>query len=133
MESKQPGLKSIGYVILFVRDVPKAAEFYRDKLGIEHGEVNPEWMELKTDGTTLALHRSDEAPPHHVPGTPDVVFNVDDITATHAMLAARGVEIHELHQVWESPEVVGVAAAFHDLDGNRMSLHGTVPRSQWKG
>lgn len=133
MGSKDIKLESIGYVIMFVRDVAKAAEFYRDKLGIAHGDMNPEWMELRTKGVTLALHRSDEPPPHHVPGIPDVVFNVEDVMATHAALEARGVEIHEVHQVWESPEVIGLAAAFHDLDGNRMSLHGTVPRSKWKG
>ena len=123
---------TIGYVIFFVKDVEKAAAFYRDALGIPSGNLSPEWGELQTKGTKLALHRSDEAPPMHVPGIPDVVFNVDDVRGAHATLKDRKVKIHDLHTVWESPDLVGLAAEFHDLDGNRMSIHGTVPRAEWK-
>ena len=126
-------IDTIGYVILFVKDVEKSAAFFRDALGIPSGNMSPEWGELETKGTKLALHRSDDPPPMHVPSIPDIVFNVDDIVAAHATLKDRHVKIHDLKTVWESPEVVGLAAEFHDLDGNRLSIHGTVPRAQWKG
>lgn len=132
-ESSAFRIDNIGYVILYVKDVEKAAAFYRDALGIPSGNVSPEWGELQTKGTTLALHRADEAPPFHHPAIPDVVFNCEDVVAAHAELKARKVKIHDLKPVWESPEVVGVAAEFHDIDGNRLSIHGVVPRASWKG
>lgn len=125
-------IDTIAYVILYVKDVEKAAAFYRDTLGIPAGNLSPEWGELQTKGTTLALHRADEPPPFHHPAIPDVVFNCEDVLAAHATLKDRKVKIHDLKQVWESPEVVGVAAEFHDPDGNRLSIHGVVPRGSWK-
>ena len=124
---------TIGYVILYVKDVEKAAAFYRDALGLTARVAMSEWAELDTKGTTLALHRSDEAPPFHHAAIPCVTFDVADVRAVHATLKDRKVKIHDLKPVWDSPEVVGLSAEFHDLDGNRLSLHGTVPRAEWKG
>ena len=36
---------TIGYVILYVKDVEKAAAFYRDALGIPWGAMSPGWGE----------------------------------------------------------------------------------------
>jgi catechol 2,3-dioxygenase-like lactoylglutathione lyase family enzyme len=126
-------IDTIGYVILFVRDVKASSEFFRDSLGIAVRNAHEEWAELETRGTTLALHRSEQVPPHHHPALPEVVFQVDDVRGAHAILKGRGVGIHDLKEVWASPEVVGVSAEFHDLDGNRLSVHGVVPKSQWPG
>ena len=124
---------TIGYVILYVKDVEKAAAFYRDALGIPWGAMSPSWGELETKGTKLAFHQADIAPPGKLPSVPHVVFNVDDVMAAHATLTDRKVKIDALKPVWESPEVVGLAAEFEDIDGNRLSIHGVVPRAQWKG
>jgi predicted enzyme related to lactoylglutathione lyase len=126
-------IDTIGYVILFVKDVAKAAAWYHHALGVGVHNTSPEWAELETQGTVLALHRSDVAPPFHHDAIPAIVFNVEDVRGTYASMKERSVKLHELKSVWESPEVVGVSAEFHDLDGNRLSLHGVVPRGEWKG
>lgn len=125
-----PTLKvdAIGHVILYVKDVEKAAAFYRDALGIPASALSPTWGELATKGTVLALHQADQPPPVHVPSLPVVVFNVDDIRAAHAALKAKGVKIHSLETVWESAESTVLSAEFHDLDGNTLSICGVVPK-----
>jgi catechol 2,3-dioxygenase-like lactoylglutathione lyase family enzyme len=125
-------LTSLGYVILFVRDVEKTAAFYRDALGVPVKMASPEWTELGTEGTTLALHRHDRDVPRGE-AQAEVVFNVEDVRAAHAALRKRDVRVDDLKQVWEGGPVVGVSAKFTDPDGNRLSIHGTVPKAEWPG
>ena len=125
-------IDTIGYVILFVKDVEASCAFYRDALDVAVRNSCPEWAELETRGTTLALHRCDQAPPFHHPAIPQVTFNVEDVRGAHATLKDRKVKIHDLHPVWESPEVVGLSAEFHDPDGNRLAIHGVVSRKEWQ-
>ena len=131
-ETAPVSLTSISYIILFSKDVEKAAAFYRDKLGIPVRFFDKHWTELEVNGVTLALHHSDEEVPFHHPALPDVVFSTEDIRATHAALKAAGVKIHELKKVHATGDVVGVSAEFHDPDGNRLSVYGTVPQAEWK-
>jgi len=124
-------LTRLGYVILFAKDVERSAAFYRDALGIPVKMASPEWTELETEGTVLALHRHDEAVPT-AGAQPEVVFNVDDVRAAHAALRERDVAVGDLRKVWEGGGVVGLSAVFKDPDGNRLSVHGTVPEGQWQ-
>ena len=123
-------LTQIGYVILYVRDVEKSAAFFRDALGIPVKMASPEWTELGTEGTTLALHRSDADVPKGE-GQANVVFNVEDVRATHAALREGDVAVADLKQVWAGGGVVGLSSGFKDLDGNCLSVHGVVPASEW--
>jgi len=125
-------LKNIGYVILFARDVEKAAAFYSDALGVPVKMASPEWTELGTEGTTLALHRHDRDVPRGE-AQAEVVFNVEDVRAAHAALRKRDIACSDLKVVWEGGPVVGVSSNFTDPDGNRLSIHGTVPKAQWPG
>lgn len=131
MTSPTLSLTSIGWIILYVTDMAAAIAFYRDRLGIPVKSESPEWSELDTKGVKLALHVLDQKVPFHHPAIPDVVFDVHDVRAAHAALRERQVKIHDLKQVWSGGEVVGVAAELHDPDGNRLSIHGVVPASEW--
>ncbi|MEE8526219.1 MAG: VOC family protein [Thermoanaerobaculia bacterium] len=53
----------INYTIVFVSDMARSVAFYRDVLGIPLRFESPEWTEFETDGSTLALHNSDEPAP----------------------------------------------------------------------
>jgi predicted enzyme related to lactoylglutathione lyase len=93
---------------------------------------DPEWTELDTVGPTLALHRSPE-PPVRSAAAPDVTFRVEDVRAAHRTLRARGVAIAELKKVHDAGPMVGVAAQFHDPEGNRLSIYGLVAAASWQG
>jgi lactoylglutathione lyase len=86
-----------GYSIVFVSDMQRAIEFYRDVLGLPLRFESPEWTEFDTPGTTLALHRADSPSSAGDPnddnpaGQCHLGFSVDDIDAYHERLTSRGV------------------------------------------
>lgn len=124
---------SIGYVILFVKDMEGALAFYRDTVGVPVRFASPEWTELETKGLTLALHLT--APDKGRPGgSPEVVFNVDDVLAARTTLAARGVAIAPPKIVHEAGEgMAGVSCLFRDPDGHSLSIYGIVPAAAVAG
>lgn len=131
-----PSITGLAHVILFVRDVPASAAFFRERLGIlpkAGQQENPEWMELDTGSPALALHRLDGPPPPCVRGVPELVFGATDILRTWKELREAGLEIKEPVAVCEAGPRVGLSATFHDLDGNHLSLFGFVPKESWKG
>ena len=123
-------LTKVGYVILYSRDVEKSAAFYRDRLGIPVKMASPEWTELATEGFTLALHRHDD-PVAAAANQATVVFDAADVRATHAALRESGLDLSDLKEVWRGGPVVGLSSDFADPDGNRLSVHGTVPQEEW--
>lgn len=129
---KKLALTQVGYLIVYVKDVKKAAAFYTGTLGIPARHVEDGWGELETKGFTLALHGCET--PAALPDTaPTVVFSVDDVRAAHAALEAAGAKPGKLHQVCAYDGKVGVSADFKDLDGNRLSVYGMLPEADWKG
>ena len=113
------------------KDVEKAIPFYRDTLGITARVVDKHWAELEVEGFTLALHQADELPAEHS-SSPTVVFNTDDVRATHAALKAAGLQVGKLHQVCSHDGQVGISGDFKDPDGNHLSVFGFVPEKEWK-
>ena len=49
----------VNYAIVFVSDMKRSIEFYRDVLEIPLKFETSHWSELATEGATLALHLSD--------------------------------------------------------------------------
>ena len=103
----------LGHVGLTVRDLDASIEFYRDVIGMTLAmrlETGGPWFDeltrnldavidvamLELGGVTLQLvayQRSggDPAPvAHHRPGSPHLSFEVDDVDARHAEIAASG-------------------------------------------
>jgi len=86
-------------VMLFAKDVPTLAAFYRDKLGCEIlGEITPGWAELKAGGCNIALHKSSKSR-NERGGSCSVklVFGVADVPAGRQELEGNGVSMGAVH------------------------------------
>lgn len=104
----------IQYAMVFVRDMDSAVAFFRDILGLPLKFQSPQWTEFNTDGATLALHTTAEAPPNKLTGdTPAGVvrigFNVDDLEHCHRRLIDAGV-----HCVKPPADIFGARVAQYE-------------------
>jgi len=135
------GLRSIGYVIVFVRDMNRSVAFYRDTLGIPTKEVTPHWTEFDLQGTTLALHGVEgEYPPAPKPladpsqkkgVAQEIVFSASDPLRARDTLVKAGVNVSKPKMVHPAGDQVGVSCLFEDPDGNLLSVYGLVPNDVW--
>lgn len=111
-------ITGLAFVAYAVRDMATATEFYRDVLGLKPGETfNDAYVEFTVGSAAFALDAS--PPPGIEPGTcSGAAFEVDDIHAERARLAALGVTISD---VYDFPNCSACFA--QDPDGNRFTLH----------
>ncbi|TAH37906.1 MAG: hypothetical protein EYC70_06885 [Planctomycetota bacterium] len=135
------GIRSIGYIIVFVRDMQRAVRFYRDTLDVAVKFDSPHWTEFALEGTTLALHWAEDLPPAPAPAADpggktgvaqEIVFQVEDPVAVREVLVQRGVNVARPKLVHEAGDMVGVSCVFEDPDGNMLSVYGLVPKAAWK-
>ncbi len=98
-ESMAPKL---AYAILFVSDLERAIDFYRDLIGLPFRFSNESYAEFATGGAKFALYARSHLPeligrkaPMGPPAWPqgEVAFLVDDPDAEHARLIKAGVEV----------------------------------------
>jgi catechol 2,3-dioxygenase-like lactoylglutathione lyase family enzyme len=75
----------LSYVISFVDDVAAATKFYREVAGFAVRLDTPQWVELETGSTTLALH---PATPEAPAGTVKIGLHVPDMDAFASQLSA---------------------------------------------
>lgn len=86
-----------GYSVIFVSNMKRSIEFYRDVIGLPLRFESPEWAEFDTPGTTLALHLADMpsiAAQHgdeNRAGRCHPSFTVDKIDAYHECLTRKRV------------------------------------------
>ena len=138
----RPVLRSIGYVIVFVRDMRRSTAFYKDTLGLPMKMESAHWTEFDLGATTLALHGVEDdrgpapkplADPSQKKGAAiEVVFTVDDPLAVRAALMQSGVVVAPPKHVHDAGPMVGVSCLFEDPDGNLLSAYGLVPCDAWK-
>jgi predicted enzyme related to lactoylglutathione lyase len=126
-------ITAISTVSVVVSDQDRSLAFYTEKLGFELQMDAPmgqsRWIQLAPKGaqTGLVLGKPTEDMPPEIyertrammGGFTNFIFNVDDMTATHAELTARGVEFVDqpAQQPW------GWWATIKDPDGNIIGLH----------
>ena len=132
-------ITKIGYVIVFVRDMARATTFYRDAVGLRLRSESAHWTEFDLEGTTLALHLSEELPPAPAPladpgekkaVAQEIVFHASDPFAVREALRGLGVAVAAPKLVHEAgPTMVGVSCVFEDPDANTLSVYGVVPRA----
>ncbi len=79
---------SFAYAIKFVADMDEAVRFHVRHLGLELRFQSPEWSELETGATTLALHKASE---DHPPGSCQLGFRTADVDDFHRKSVAQGV------------------------------------------
>lgn len=116
-------IQNLSEVIVYVNDMARAVEFYRDKLGLSiawpdgkddySGEM---WVSFSTGGCSLALHGGLELVPKTV--QPRFGFSVADIAAERAVLLAKGVECSEVRSPGYGVHVVDC----RDPEGNGFFL-----------
>ena len=91
--------KQVDYIMVMVSDMARSVKFYRDKLGLALKFESPDWTELQTGTTTLALHSGGtpqppakgDGPEKSYAGTCSIGFTVDNVEKTFTELKARGV------------------------------------------
>lgn len=76
------------HIMLMVKDVPTAVQFYREGLGLPVIKASPTWAELYANGTTIALHGVEVAP--EAGDSPILSFQVDDVYAAITTLESLG-------------------------------------------
>jgi predicted enzyme related to lactoylglutathione lyase len=103
-------------VVLYVRDMQRAVDFYRDALGLELAFESEHWTTFRTGDCTLALHATDRREPGT--GEPDPTFLVPDADAERARLATAGVDVTEIREPVAGTWVFDAC----DPDGNRFSI-----------
>lgn len=119
-------LGPIAQVSLMVRDVERAVAFYRDTLGLRHLFTAGALTFFDLDGVRLYLHAFDEG--DWRPGSV-IYLSVEDISATHRLLADRGVAFAGApHRVHTHPDGTQEWMAFFtDTEGNTLALLARVP------
>lgn len=109
----------------------KAAEpFYADTLGLRRKGDDGFAALFDLAGVTLRLT---EVPGYTAPPTPVLGWEVTDIEAVVAALAAKGVEMNvyeglgqDENGIWTAPDGSCKVAFFSDPDGNGLSLTQTL-------
>jgi catechol 2,3-dioxygenase-like lactoylglutathione lyase family enzyme len=108
---------NLSYVTLFVSDLPACQRFYRDGLGLGVVHDSPNFVQLKTGGTTLALHATSD--PERCSRGVNLHFDVPDVAQAMAELGARGVSFDGAPK--DEPWGARVARA-HDPAGNSVEI-----------
>ncbi|HEV2423475.1 MAG TPA: VOC family protein [Terriglobia bacterium] len=115
-------LSQIGVIMLGVKDVKRAVEFYRDKLGLSMTSSFEGFAFLGTAGATLVLSEAlARATGGAAAGATEVVFSVPDVRAAYEALRARGVKFTIGPRVVSGPMW---AANFRDPHGHGLSVFG---------
>ncbi|HEY4955529.1 MAG TPA: VOC family protein [Gemmatimonadaceae bacterium] len=118
----------IGQIAIVVHDLPKAVEFYRDKLGLKFLYEFPGLAFFDCAGVRLMLSFA-ESPEFDHPAS-ILYYKVADINAAWSVLQARGVKLeHDPHVVARMPDHDLWICAFRDTENNLLELMSEVKHS----
>lgn len=85
-------VQGLSFVLMHVRDVAAVRGFYTEKLGFTVDAEQPGFVQFARRSGDDATYALGQTPPN-TPEGPELWWYVDDADASHAELAARGVEI----------------------------------------
>ncbi len=116
------GLAKIGQIAVPVGDIDRAIGFYRDVLGMRFLFKAPPGLGFfDCNGVRLLLDQPASANAEQRSSI--IYYQVPDIHAAHAALAARGVVFQQApHLVARMPDHELWMAFFHDPDANLLAL-----------
>lgn len=115
----------ISQVILRVGDLQNSIEFWSETFGLTVAMSGEAFAFLDGGGVSLVLNQMAE-PPQDASLT-EIVFEFDDVRASHAELLDRGVPFEvELRPVTADAKRELWAAHFRDPDGHLASVTGWV-------
>ena len=115
-------VKKLAMVQIAVRDMPKAKEFYAEKLGLavasDYRRDDENWwvaLTLPQDGVTMTLttHHA-----HMKPGTMTLYFATADVAAAHTALTGNGVRVGAIQDDLHGPGSGVKFFQLNDPDGN---------------
>lgn len=109
-----------------VTDMPKAKEFYAERLGLEvtqdYRQDDDNWWVTLTfpeGGATITLSTNHA---HMQPGTMNVYFATSDVVAAHEELSGKGVKVSEVQDDLYGPGSGVKFITFDDPDGSKILL-----------
>lgn len=121
-------LGEIGQIALPVRDLERAVEFYRHKLGITHLFSVPGLAFFACGSIRLMLSLPETAESERAGSI--LYFKVPDIQAAYATLTGRGVQFEDSpHLIAQMENCDLWMAFFRDSEGNILSVMSEVSRS----
>lgn len=119
----QVSLNSIGQIAILVKDVARATDFYRDKLGMKHLFSTGNLSFFDCGGVRLMLDKPEKAEF----GTSIIYFKVTQIEDAHEQMQSRGVEfVDKPHLIAKLPDHDLWMTFFRDSEGNLMGLMSEV-------
>lgn len=122
-EKKEIALNSIGQIAVLVKDVARATEFYRDKLGMKHLFSAGNISFFDCGGVRLMLDK----PENIEAGTSIIYFKVAEINQAHEQMKSRGVEfVDKPHLIARLPDHELWMTFFRDSEGNLLSIMSEV-------
>jgi catechol 2,3-dioxygenase-like lactoylglutathione lyase family enzyme len=111
-----------------VKDMPKAKEFYADKLGLtvvtDYRQNDDNWwvsLTLPEGGATITLARVSNHEPVK-PGAISIYFATSDIAAAHKDLSDKGVKVNKIGDDLYGPGSGVKWFNLEDPDGNLVHL-----------
>jgi predicted enzyme related to lactoylglutathione lyase len=115
-------LSTIGQIAMTAKDLPRAIEFYRDRLGMRFlFQAPPALAFFDCGGVRLMLGVAENEESNH-PGSV-LYFKVDDIQTAFSDLKDRGVSFRgEPHLIAKLPDHELWMAFFDDSEGNLLAL-----------
>jgi methylmalonyl-CoA/ethylmalonyl-CoA epimerase len=129
MNSHRVGITRLGQIAINVRDLDRAAAFYRDTLGLPMLFTVPGMAFFDCAGVRLMLACPEKPEFDHRSSI--LYFTVPDITAAHQGLCDMGVPFEaEPRLVAPMPTYDLWMAFFRDSEDNIMALVSEVPRSK---
>jgi methylmalonyl-CoA/ethylmalonyl-CoA epimerase len=119
----QVALNSIGQIAVLVKDVARATEFYRDKLGMKHLFSAGNLSFFDCGGVRLMLDKPEKAEA----GTSIIYFKVTEINEAHEQMKSRGVQfVDSPHLIARLPDHDLWMTFFRDSEGNLLSIMSEV-------
>ena len=119
----QVALNSIGQIAILVKDVTRATEFYRDKLGMKHLFSAGNLSFFDCGGVRLMLDKPEKAEA----GTSIIYFKVPEINEAHEQMKSRGVQfVDSPHLIARLPDHELWMTFFRDSEGNLLSIMSEV-------
>ena len=120
-------ISSIGQIAIVVHDLPKAVEFYRDKLGLRFLYEFPGLAFFDCGGVRIMLSFPESAEFDHPASI--LYYKVADIQAAWRVLETRGVKLeHEPHVIARMPDHDLWICAIRDPENNLVELMSEVKR-----
>ena len=122
----------VNYVIVFVSDMQRSVQFYRDVLGLPLRFESSEWTEFSTAGATIALHVSDSPNPDNSNETQTNAgrcrpgFCLSDLDSFHQRMLEKNVICTQ------QPKDVFAARIAQYLDPDGLALSASEKRNDQK-